>query len=262
MKKSLQLTLVFALLLLSAAALFSISKGEVTMTLSNRNELNVRSYASLSALDLGWLSLKDHFIATVGPHSGTGKPLQNLLVLADAKISPHSSFPQHPHNDMEILTWVVQGTLHHQDNKGSDQLVPELSLQLMSARDGIFHAEGNSTNETLRILQIWIQPNSKGGNPQIATAALDQSGLQLLAGPKNAPLTIRQDLWLYAAKIQNKVMFDINNDKFGYALAIGTIKINGQNLSDGDGVLLEPGNYVVEGQGQVLLIEQIRHNTK
>lgn len=226
------------------------------MTPSHQNEIKIRSYTQLPALDIGWLSLKDHFIATVGPHSGTGKPLQNLLVLADAKISPRSSFPQHPHKDMEILTWVAQGTLHHKDNKGSDQFVPAFNLQLMSARDGIFHAEGNSTDEPLRIMQIWIQPTSRGGQPLVASAALEQSGFQLMAGPSEAPLTIRQNLWLYAAKIEGQESFEIPKGKFAYALFIGDLKLNKQKLFDGDGATLEPGKYLVEGSGQVLLIEQ------
>lgn len=226
------------------------------MTLFQATEPKVRAYANLPSVDIGWLSLKDHFIATVGPHSGTGEPLQNLLVLADAKISPRASFPKHPHKDMEILTWVAQGTLHHQDDKGSDQFVPALSLQLMSARDGIFHAEGNSTNETLRILQIWIQPTSRGGKPLVTTTSLDKSGFQLLAGPSEAPLIIRQDLWLFAAKIQGTESFEISKGKYGYAVFIGDLKLNGKSLSDGDGSLLESGIYAVEGFGQVILMEQ------
>lgn len=258
MRKMAPRVVIFTILLLTTTALVFISKGDLEMTSSLQNEIKVRPYSSLPALDIGWLSLKDHFIATVGPYSGTGEPLKNLLVLADAKISRRSSFPQHPHKDMEILTWVAKGTLHHQDNKGSDQFVPELNLQLMSARDGIFHAEGNSTDETLRIMQIWIQPTFRGGKPVVATAALQKPGFQLLAGPSEAPLTIRQDLWLYAAKIQGQESFEISQEKFGYALFVGDIKLNGQKILDGDGATLGTGKYLFEGSGQVLIIEQIK----
>lgn len=245
-------------LFLLGALLFLRPEGDISMQASSETSILIKRYADLPAVDIGWLTLKDHFVATVGPYSGQGRPLKNLLVLADAKIHPKSSFPKHPHEDMEILTWVAQGTLHHQDSRGADQFVPSLSLQLMSARDGIFHAEGNSTAESLRILQIWINPLTRGGNPVVSTAALDQTGFKLMAGPKDAPLIIRQELWLYAAKVQRKESFEIAQDKFGYALFMGDLKLNGQNVSDGDGAVLNPGSYVVEGSGQVILIQQIR----
>ena len=126
----------------------------------------------------------------------------------------------------------------------------------MSARDGIFHAEGNSADEELRLLQIWIKPKSSGGKPIIKTAELSQPGLNLLAGPTNAPLLIRQDLNLYAAHIQGQEKFNISNEKFGYAVFIGNLKLNGVTVADGDGALLHSGSYTVQGDGQFILIEQ------
>lgn len=215
-----------------------------------------RSNESLPALDIGWLKLKDHFIATVGPHSGSGQALKNLLVIADANIAPKNSFSKHSHKDMEVLTWVVGGTLHHQDDKGADQFVPELNLQLMSARDGIFHAEGNATDKELRLLQIWIKPNASGGDAEIKTAALKGEGFQLLAGPENAPLIIRQDLWLYAAKLNGSATISLKDGHFGYAVIIGEMTVNGLNFFDGDGAVLNGGTYVFEGIGQVIVTEQ------
>nr|BFD67629.1 pirin family protein [Bdellovibrio sp. HAGR004] len=225
-------------------------------TAETQNQVAVRPYKSLPALDIGWLTLKDHFIATVGPHSGAGVPLKDLLVIADAKITPNASFPKHPHKDMEILTWVVKGTLHHQDNKGMDQLVPEGHLQLMSARDGIFHAEGNATDGELRILQIWIRPNQNHGTPEVCFEPLQQKGFKLMAGPEKAPLKIRQNLWLFAAMISGVEKFTIPSDSFGYAVLIGDISINGSSTQDGDGALLNSGSYSFSGEGQVVLIQQ------
>ncbi len=223
---------------------------------STAEQIQVRPYAELPAVDIGWLALRDHFIATVGPHSGRGEPLKDLLVLADAKMQPKTSFPKHPHEDMEILTWVSEGTLHHQDNKGSDQFVPALSLQLMSARDGIFHAEGNSSDQVLRLFQIWIQPTSMGGTPEVRFETLQDSGFQLMAGPKDAPLVIRQNLWLYAARVSEAQEFEIPPGQFGYAVLIGNLTLNQQNLFDGDGAILPAGKHRFSGQGQVLLILQ------
>ncbi|MFM6930345.1 MAG: pirin family protein [Bdellovibrio sp.] len=216
----------------------------------------IRPYKDLPAMDLGWLTLKDHFIATVGPHSGRGTSLKNLLVIADAKIEAKSSFPKHPHKDMEILTWVVDGILHHQDDKESDQQVPTESLQLMSARDGIFHAEGNLSNGPLRILQIWIQPNAVGGTAVVSQAGLLAKGFNLMAAPENAPLIIRQDLWLYVALINGEESIEIPEGRFAYAVFIGHLKLNEMQLMDGDGAELSSGKYSIRGSGQAIVIQQ------
>lgn len=217
----------------------------------------VRSYLSLPEMKLGWISLRDHFIATVGPHSGQGEPLKNLLVIADAKIQPQSRFPDHPHQDMEILTWVVEGTLQHLDNKGTNQAVKAGSIQLMSARDGIFHAEGNTSHEPLRLLQIWIRPEFKGGTPVVEQAALGGEGFQLMAGPENSPLNIRQQLWLYAAKLDGAPQsFQVPPGKFAYGVSIGSLTWNGRTLQDGDAVSFEEGAVQVAGHGQAILILQ------
>jgi redox-sensitive bicupin YhaK (pirin superfamily) len=139
---------------------------------------------------------------------------------------------------------------------GPDQFVPPQSLQLMSARDGIFHAEGNSSQEELRILQIWISPYEKGGNPVVKFSQFLGMGLELMAGPSNTSLIIRQDLWFYASVVSGIQKFDIPNCQFGYGVFIGNLKLNHLDLSDGDGALLDSGEYQVAGKGQFILILQ------
>lgn len=220
-------------------------------------ELIVMPYANLPEMNMSWLSLRDHFIATVGPHSGKGKPLGNLLVIADAKFRPKSRFPDHPHRDMEILTWVSEGTLQHFDNNGTNQSIDAGHLQLMSARDGIFHAEGNLNEKPLRIFQMWIQPNSFGGKPIVDHVKLKGQGFQLLAAPNSAPLIIRQNLWLYAAEIKaaEETIF-IPDAQYAYAISIGSLCWNSKKVSDGDGLLLQSGEVHVEGTGQALILVQ------
>lgn len=219
--------------------------------------IDIRHYANLPAINLGWLSLRDHFIATVGPHSGQGKELNDLLVLADAKIQAKSRFPEHPHRDMEILTWVAQGTLQHLDNNGTSQAVPAEHLQLMSARDGIFHAEGNSNSEPLRILQIWINPNNKGGIPVVKQVGLKNRGFNLLAGPDNADLLLRQNVWMYVARLHEEhEEFVVPDDKFAYIVSVGNLTWNGSTLQDGDGALIQSGKIEIKGSGQAIVILQ------
>lgn len=158
---------------------------------------------------------------------------------------------------MEILTWVVSGTLQHKDNIGTSASISEHTLQLMSARDGIFHAEGNAEKTPLRILQIWIQPNQNGGKALFETAGLTKPGFNLLAAPSGAPLELRQKVWFSVALLNNEThSIEIPSKKLGYALAIGKIQMNGATLNDGDGILLEAGTAEFSGTGQVIVITQ------
>lgn len=227
----------------------------------SKSEIKIQSYSQLPDLKLPWLSLKDHFIATVGPSSGQGNPLGDLLVLADATFQPQSRFPQHPHKDMEILTWVVKGTLQHYDNNGTNQSVPEKSLQLMSARDGIYHAEGNATNDEVRMLQIWINPSMTGGAPEVSQVSLKGSGLQCLAAPANSPLIVRQNVWFYVASLENSAQesFKIPQGQMGYAISVGSLTWNDIHAQDGDGLFLSAGDLEVRGDGQAIIILQNTH---
>lgn len=221
------------------------------------HRLHVVLAANLPHLDLGWISLRDHFVATVGPRSGTGTPRGNLLVMADAVIQPNAQFPMHPHENMEVLTWVASGTLRHRDNQGADQTVPERSLQLMSSRDGIYHAEGNGGDDELRLVQIWIKPHTMGGSPVVATTRFEDAGFQLLVGPENAPLLIRQEAWLYAAVLhEEELTFMVPRGKSAYALSIGTLAWNDRSVADGSGIVVQEGTIRIRGKGQVLVILQ------
>lgn len=179
-------------------------------------------------------------------------------MLADAKFQPKSRFPDHPHKDMEILTWVAKGVLQHYDNNGTDQSVPEGSLQLMSARSGIYHAEGNASDQEVRMLQIWFTPKSKGGVPLVDQVSLIGEGFKLLAGPADAQLTINQDVWLYVAKVKNikDEMMEIPAGKMGYAISIGKLSWNDKIAEDGDGIILNDGIIRVSGEGQAIIILQ------
>lgn len=212
----------------------------------------------LRSFDFGWIKLTDHFISTVGPSAGTGKPHGHLLVLADAVLSSGASFPMHAHENMEILTWVVSGTLHHKDNQGGDQFVPSGSLQLMSARDGIYHAEGNSDTTPLRLLQIWIRPSKQtAGQAVVLQQPLNQKGFGLLASSSDAPLLVEQKVELWAAILQAETQtLLIKENTMAYGVSIGDLEWNGIKVSDGAGIRLGEGKLEVKGTGQAVIIVQ------
>lgn len=221
-----------------------------------KSEIQIVRKKDLPTVDVDWLILKDHFVATVGPTSGQGRPFGNLLVLADAIIKPMSSFPMHPHKDMEILTWVVSGTLQHKDDIGTSAKISSQTVQFMSARDGIYHAEGNQGATQIRLLQIWIRPNLNGGEPIFGIAKLDKPGFNLLASPDGA-LAPRQDVWLHVAILNSETQeIEIPEGKIGYAVVIDKLALNGTQLQDGDGVVLAKGFAEFAGTGQAIVIIQ------
>lgn len=220
-------------------------------------EITIRPRASLTHLNLGWIEIRDHFISTVGPNTGRGNPLGVIMVLEDAIIQPQAAFPLHPHKDMEILTWVAEGVLHHRDNFGVSVELTSGMLQLMSARSGVIHAEGNLGDAPVRMLQIWIQPNSHGGEPFYATASMVNGDFQLIAAENGAPLLVRQNLSAYATILEeSESALEIPENHVGYGISLGSMKWNDTATQNGDGVQLSPGTLLVSGTGQVLVLIQ------
>ena len=128
----------------------------------------------------------------------------------------------------------------------------------MSARDGIYHAEGNTRRSPVRLLQIWIRPNQLGGKPILGTTSITRPGFNLLAAPSEAPLTIRQNAWAYAAALnKEELKIEVPQGRHAYAVSIGELRWGDRAVSDGDGLLISPGELSVSGTGQAVLIIQM-----
>ncbi|OAI31632.1 hypothetical protein A1351_21065 [Methylosinus sp. R-45379] len=126
--------------------------------------IELRPFDSLGGADHGWLDAKHHF-SFAGYHDPERMHWGNLRVWNDDTIAPHSGFPTHPHRDMEIVTYVREGAITHQDSLGNKGRTAAGDVQVMSAGSGIAHSEYNLENETTRIFQIWILPTTRGGAP-------------------------------------------------------------------------------------------------
>jgi redox-sensitive bicupin YhaK (pirin superfamily) len=183
----------------------------------------LRPRDSLPLTQLGWVQMHDHFVQTVGPGSGHGQPFGPLLVLADATFAPHSRFPLHSHQEMEIVSVVVSGTLTHFE-PGRALSIPSGSAQLMSAREGITHAEGNETDAPTRMLQIWLQPSEEGGAGRYEVVPLPVT-------PSRAPATVS------TVTIQPGASWDLSGTAYLVCTG-GEADIEGLQtpLRDGDGL--------------------------
>src|ERR1700761_7684708 len=126
--------------------------------------IELRPFTKLGSADHGWLKAKHHF-SFGSHHDPENMGHGSLRVWNDDEIAPNSGFPPHPHANMEIITYVREGAITHQDNLGNKGRTEAGDVQVMSAGSGIRHAEYNLEPETTRIFQIWIQPNGRGGEP-------------------------------------------------------------------------------------------------
>jgi len=167
---------------------------------------------------------------------------RSLRVINEDVIAPGGGFPTHPHRDMEILTWILEGALEHRDNTGGRGVIRPGELQHMTAGRGVLHSEFNpSSKDPAHLLQIWILPERRGLDPSYEQLAFSDADLRgkfsLVAGPE-APITIHQDANLYIARLEKgaEASQSIAPGRHAWIqVARGAIKLNGTELKAGDG---------------------------
>ncbi len=171
-----------------------------------------------------------------------------LRVINEDRVAPAMGFPTHPHRDMEIITYVLEGELSHKDSMGNGSTMRPGEVQRMSAGTGIRHAEFNgSTAELVHFLQIWILPAREGLEPSYEQKAFPEAErrgrLRLLASPDGADgsLTIHQDVRLHGALHAPgaAVALDLAPGRHAWVqVARGEVDVNGHRLRAGDGASL------------------------
>lgn len=212
-----------------------------------------RDLSSLLTTTLSWLSLRDHFVATVGANAGRGRPLGPLLVLADATFAPHSRFPLHPHEEMEILSIVLDGELSHHGDQAHGATLSARSAQLISARSGMMHAEGNDTDSPTRMLQIWFQPDTRGGPPAYFRRDLATRGRQRVAGDSVMPLRCDASVWWLGFAAEGSERLSVIGNRRGYLVALdGPLRVTDSDrheavaaLAIGEGLAVDAGDLEV-----------------
>lgn len=207
--------------------------------------INMRPSEQRGNANFGWLQSKHSFSfgSYYDPaHRGHG----HLLVINDDVVAPGQGFGTHPHRNMEILSYVLSGTIAHRDSEGNEYQVPAGEFQLMSAGTGITHSEFNASDQDeLRFLQIWITPNVVGTKPgyqqKLFASDLQQ---QLILSPdgEQGSLTVKQDAWLTRVKLQanESLNMDLSRTSKAYLQVVsGTVTVNEtQSAQAGDGVKL------------------------
>ncbi|WP_306141118.1 pirin family protein [Roseibium sp. MMSF_3412] len=217
--------------------------------------------------DFGWLKSKHTFSfgSYFDPnHIGFGA----LRVINEDRVAPSGGFPTHPHQNMEIISYVVSGGLEHKDSLGTGSVIRPGDLQRMSAGTGVRHSEYNhSAADPVHFLQIWIVPEADGLAPSYEQKAFPESERQdtlRLIGSRDGregSVVIHQDVDLYASLLSadKSVAFDVQpGRKVWLQIVKGKISVDGQALAAGDGLgLLDAGtiNLAAQENAEFLLFD-------
>jgi quercetin 2,3-dioxygenase len=209
--------------------------------------IEVRPFATLGHADHGWLNARHHF-SFANYFDPQRVQWGALRVWNDDEIAADSGFPPHPHADMEIITYVREGAITHQDSLGNTGRTVAGDVQVMSAGTGVRHSEYNREPETTKIFQIWILPREKGGAPAWGSKPFpkdDRSGRFVtlasgLPGDDDA-LPIRSDARVLGATLKagESVDYALGKSRHGYLVpAKGAVEINGVRLKARDGAAI------------------------
>lgn len=210
--------------------------------------LQLRSFATLGHANHGWLDAHHHF-SFAEYHDPARMNWGNLRVWNDDLIAAGSGFPAHPHRDMEIITYVREGAISHEDSLGNKGRTEAGDVQVMSAGTGIVHSEWNSEPVDVRLFQIWIIPERRGDAPSWGTRPFPRGerdeGFVTLASGRDGDddaLRIRADARLAAATVRagDTAVYTFEPGRRGYLVpARGVIEVNGLRANARDGVAIE-----------------------
>lgn len=216
----------------------------------------------------GWLDTW-HSFSFASFYDPARMGFRSLRVINDDTIAPGQGFGMHPHEDMEILTWVLSGELAHQDSTGKRAILRHGDIQRMSAGTGVVHSERNpSTTTPVHLLQIWIEPDRSGVAPRYddrtIPAAARTDRLALVAAPEATEhgLAIHQDARVYAGSLSAGTRWSHRLAAGRGAwihVATGAMRVAGAELRAGDAAIIEePTEIALEGLaggGEALLFD-------
>ncbi len=218
-------------------------------------ELNIRRANKRGQADHGWLK-SAHTFSFADYYDPAHMGFRTLRVINDDRVAPGQGFGTHPHRDMEIFSYVLEGALQHKDSMGNGSVLEPGQIQLMSAGRGVTHSEFNpSPSEPLHFLQIWIQPRERGLTPGYTEwlpkpeHADAPKVLVISTDGRDGSATIHQDADIYRIRLKpgQTVTHDLKAGRGAWLqIAAGTVTLNGIALTAGDGANTEqPGKLTL-----------------
>lgn len=215
----------------------------------------------------GWLD-SHHTFSFANYYDPQHMGFRALRVINEDRVQAGQGFGTHPHRDMEIISYVLEGGLEHRDSIGTGSVIRPGDVQRMSAGSGVTHSEFNASDkELVHFLQIWLMPSQRGIKPsyeQKTFSDVEKRGrLRVVASPdgRDGSVTIHADAVLYAGLFDQGETSELRLDKARHAwvhVARGNVRVNGRELNAGDGAALSEEELVrIEGvsRGEVLLFD-------
>ncbi len=195
----------------------------------------------------GWLE-SYHTFSFADYYDSKFMEFRSLRVINEDWVKSGEGFGEHPHRDMEIITYVIDGELAHKDSMGTGSVIRPGEIQMMSAGSGVTHSEFNHfKKDAVHLLQIWIFPDQKNLKPSYQQKSFDlkknKGKLQLLVSSdaENDSLKIHQNVRLFTALLEGKevISYDFSKGRYGWIQVVrGSLQINNQKLSAGDGAAI------------------------
>ena len=219
--------------------------------------MKVRRGSERGHANYGWLD-SHHTFSFANYYDPDHMGFRALRVINDDRVIGGEGFGTHPHRNMEIISYVVDGALEHKDSMGNGSVIRPGDVQRMRAGTGVTHSEYNhSRNETVRFLQIWLTPARAGLEPGYEQKFFgdERKGvLRLVASPDGAEgsVQVEQEVSMYASVLANgqTVTHDLGRDRHAWLQIVrGTVKVGGVELSEGDGASF--------GEAQTLSISSV-----
>ena len=229
--------------------------------------ITIRKAAERGHADHGWLD-SHHTFSFADYHDAKHMGFRALRVINDDRVTGGQGFGDHPHRDMEIISYVLEGALAHKDSMGTGATIRPGDVQRMSAGTGVLHSEFNaSKTEPVHFLQIWLMPRRRGlapGYEQKTFSDADKRGkLVLVASPNGAAgsVTIHSDARVHAGVFGagEHAELALAEERGAWVhVARGKVRVNGQDVGEGDGVQIEREREIrVDGvdSGEVLVFD-------
>jgi len=227
--------------------------------------IHVRKADERGHFDHGWLDTY-HTFSFADYYDPGSMGFRALRVINEDRVKPGHGFGTHSHRDMEIVTYVLEGSLAHRDSMGTGSVIRPGEVQRMSAGTGVLHSETNpSRDESVHFLQIWILPERRDIEPgyeqKAFPAAERKDHLRLVASHdgSDGSLTIHQDAKLFAGTLTDgkTITYELPKGRYAWLqVARGTVELNGQSLHAGDGAAIEDERTLnLRGDGEILLFD-------
>ncbi|MFT8350959.1 pirin family protein [Clostridium saccharoperbutylacetonicum] len=220
--------------------------------------------------DLGWLRSKFHF-SFAEYYNPNNIKFGVLRVINDDLVEVNTGFDTHPHRDMEIISYVVNGELTHGDSMGNKNTITRGHVQYMSAGTGVYHSEHNLGKDRLRFLQIWIFPDKQGYRPNYGDYSFDWNKRQnkwlhmVSSKDGDAPIKINQDINVYSLELEEgkEINFQVDERRQAYLVQIeGKAIINHIELEDRDGMEIVEEDILIHAKenSHILILEMSKEN--